>query len=171
MANPIRINRPVVASLLFLFCLLALPFSAAASEPLPTNQIGNHASFDLTESSVQTRSYELPNGETATLGLICEDEPSPQWDSRYPNASGTWTVYYNSPVIYREFKIHIANSSITNAWGQNYSTLGCTVTGESFKWNSKQATYRLNYETLGLASSVAVLQATIEGTTLHTYAN
>ena len=83
----------------------------------------------------------------------------------------TWTIYYNSPFIYREFKIKIANSLITSAWGQNYTTIGCTVTNESFIWNSKQATYRLNYESMGMTSGIAVLQATMEGSTLHTYAN
>ena len=99
------------------------------------------------------------------------NEPSLIWDSYYNNASGTWTIYYNSPFIYREFKIKIANSLITSAWGQNYTTIGCTVTNESFIWNSKQATYRLNYESMGMTSGIAVLQATMEGSTLHTYAN
>ena len=84
-----------------------------------------------------------------------------------------WNLDYllQQSFFYREFKIKIANSLITSTWGQNYSTFGCTVTNESFKWNSKQATYRLNYESMGVASSVAVLQATMEGSTLHTYAN
>ncbi len=64
-----------------------------------------------------------------------------------------------------------SDSLITSAWGQNYTTIGCTVTNESFIWNSKQATYRLNYESMGMTSGIAVLQATMEGSTLHTYAN
>lgn len=84
-----------------------------------------------------------------------------------------WNLDYllQQSFFYREFKIKIANSLITSAWGQNYTTIGCTVTNESFIWNSKQATYRLNYESMGMTSGIAVLQATMEGSTLHTYAN
>lgn len=162
----------------FLSILLILPIcfsfntsSAYAAESNNYTSSSTTQEFDLTKGSEQSHQIKLENGTIAVIGIKKANEPSLLWDSYYKNASGTWTIYYNSPVIYREFQIRIANSLITSAWGENYTTIGCTVTNESFKWNSKQATYRLNYESMGAASGVAVLQATMEGSTLHTYAN
>lgn len=169
-------SRTLKATFFSILLILPICFSfsisgAYASEINPsTNSVIIH-DFDLTSGPEQSHQIKLENGGSAIIGIKRSNEASLLWDSYYKNASGTWTIYYNSPFIYREFQIRIANSLIASAWGQNYSTIGCTVTNESFRWNSKQATYRLNYESMGIASSVAVLQATMEGSTLHTYAS
>lgn len=173
----VKVLRTLKASF-FLSILLILPIcfsfspsTAYAAESDAVAISGATQEFDLTKGPEQSHQIKLKDGTVAVIGIKKTNEPSLIWDSYYNNASGTWTIYYNSPFIYREFKIKIANSLITSAWGQNYTTIGCTVTNESFIWNSKQATYRLNYESMGMTSGIAVLQATMEGSTLHTYAN
>lgn len=97
------------------------------------------------------------------------DQFSLPCNNYYKNATGKYTVYYNSPLVYREFNIDVDDSLITDAWTQNYTTFGGIISKESFSWDSKQATYRLKYQSLWILSGTAILQATMEGSTLHTY--
>lgn len=137
------------------------------------------ATFDLAGPAAQEQEVILENGDTAIIGI--ERIPSaaddagvmPLWDSYYPNATGTWRIYYNSPIIYRQYYISISSShNITSAWGEAYQSFGCSITGERLTRSSKMASYRLNWVSVaGVASGVAFLDASIEGTTLHTYAN
>ena len=130
----VKVLRTLKASF-FLSILLILPIcfsfspsTAYAAESDAVAISGATQDFDLTKGPEQSHQIKLKDGTVAVIGIKKTNEPSLIWDSYYNNASGTWTIYYNSPFIYREFKIKIANSLITSAWGQNYTTIGCTVT-------------------------------------------
>lgn len=127
--------------------------------------------FDLSKPVSQQKTVTLENGATAVIGARYISDPiSPAWDSYYQNASGDWEIYYNSPIIYRHFYITISNHKITRAHSYSYTTFLCSASSESFTWNSTNATYRLGIDVFGGGSTVAVLQALMEGSTLHTYA-
>ena len=146
------------------------PAVANASEPDGRETV--EATFDLELNQPQSETVYLSDGRTAEIGIRPASAIRPLWDSYYDNASGNWEIYYNSPIIYRHFYITISNHAITNAHSPSYTTFLCTVSGESFNWGSTHATYRLNVDTVGgMGSTVAVIQALMEGTTLHTYAN
>jgi hypothetical protein len=146
------------------------PSTAYAAEPNGQEEV--EAAFDLEQYLPQSKTIFLANGEEAEIGIRPVPTIRPMWDSYYSNASGDWEIYYNSPIIYRHFYITIDNHKITRAHSPSYTTFLCSVTGEQFSWSSTVATYRLNIEvTGGMGSTVAALQALMEGTTLHTYAN
>lgn len=165
-------------SLLFLLAgiaLLGIVFSfahvdTARAETAVQPEIA--VDFDLSKPVSQQKTVILENGTTAVIGARYIPDPiAPAWDSYYQNASGDWEIYYNSPIVYRHFYITISNHKITKAHSYSYRTYLCSVSSESFTWNSTNATYRLGIDVFGAGSTVAVLQALMEGTTLHTYAN
>lgn len=163
-------------SVVLIGLLLAAPSTANADPLLEPD--GAAASFDISDGESQERVITTSDGQTATIGIEKVGGPDateivPAWDSYYPNAVGQWRIYYNNPLIYREYYIYINSShSITRAWGATYQTLLCVVTGEKLTRSTKSASYRLNWQAMAdAASGVALLNATIEGTTLHTYAN
>ena len=162
---------------LFLFSFLTIAPRAANATPAELSE--PTASFDISSGEAQEQTVILDDGWVATIGIkrvdgLDEKEPAmPCWDSYYPNATGEWLIYFSNPLIYREYYIYIDSShTITRVWGAYYHSLLCSVTGESLKRSSKSASYRLNWQAMAdAASGVALLDATIEGTTLHTYAN
>ena len=161
----------------FICCILLVSlFVVVAASPAEAAELGNDeftsADFDISVPRDQKQLIQLEDGSIAELGIRCLGGIAPLWDSYYPNAAGDWEIYYNSPIINRRFYITISNHRITRAHSASYTTFLCTVSSESFTWNSTVATYRLGIDALGgMGSTVAVLQAIMEGTTLHTYAN
>lgn len=154
---------------IFLGCICDSTVAYAAERG--SNEVAE-ADFDLELVQPQSATISLANGDTAEIGIRPVVTIRPMWEETHYNASGNWEIYYNSPIVYRHFYITISNHKITNAHSPSYTTFLCTVSGESFTWNSTEATYRLNVNALAdMASTVAVLQAWMDGTTLHTYAN
>lgn len=146
-----------------------VPANALANEVLDTEEMV--ADFDLSQPIDQKKTVVLENGMTAEIGARYIPGIAPHWDSYYQNASGDWEIYYNSPIVARRFYITISNHRIVKAHSPSYTTFLCTVTSEEFSPSSAVVTYRLGISTFDLASTVAVLQAIMEGSTLHTYAN
>ena len=167
------IRRKLFLSLFALFFVALLqPISAMADElsidyPVSPNV---SASFDLTDKSNQSHTVVLENGTVAEIGIeyIPNIAPYYAWENNYPNASGTWRIYYNS-IIFQEFYIHISNSKITNAWGSNYSA-PIVASSEQFTWNSQRAIQRITISIPGVYTGNVFLCAEMNGSTLHTYA-
>lgn len=169
---PNKFSKVPVYVLLVLVGLIVMglaPASAYASEVLDAK--GIVADFDLSQPVDQKEIITLENGTTAELGVRYIPSLIPQWDSYYEDASGDWEVYYDSPIVSRRFYITISDHRIVRGHSPSYTTFLCTVTSEDFSWGSTVATYRLGINSFDLVSTVAVLQAMMEGSTLHTYAN
>ena len=165
----LRVHLLAALMLVGMFAICLAPIRAYADDFLGGN--GAVADFDLSQPIDQKKVITLEDGTTAELGARYIAGIAPQWDSYYKNASGDWEIYYNSPFVERRFYITISNHKIVKAHSPSYTTFLCTVTSEDFSSSPTVVTYRLGVSTFDLASTVAVLQAIMEGTTLHTYAN
>lgn len=163
----------VAIATIFALSISAVPSTALAGEirgEISFDGIQS-ADFDLSIRAEQSKTIDLGDGTTAEIGIRPVSSIIPYWDSYRQNASGSYEIYCNSPIVYRHFYITISNHKITKAHSPSFTAFLCTVSSESFTWNSTVATYRLTVDSFGLLSTVAVLQAIMEGTTLHTYAN
>ena len=85
-------------------CFSFSPSTAYAAESDAVAISGATQDFDLTKGPEQSHQIKLKDGTVAVIGIKKTNEPSLIWDSYYNNASGTWTIYYNSPFYF------IANS-------------------------------------------------------------
>lgn len=175
MKNQPYAKRPNRIMLVLGICLVAFAISftfitTAKAETVSAPEAT--ADFDLSKQVNQQKFLRLNDGSSAVMGVrYIPDSITPVWDSYYQNASGNWEIYYYSPIVSRSFFIDISNHKIVNAYDPKYSTLFCTVTSEQFTWNSRSAVYRIGIQSYDSYSSVLYLKATMEGTTLHTYAD
>lgn len=78
-------------------CFSFSPSTAYAAESDAVAISGATQDFDLTKGPEQSHQIKLKDGTVAVIGIKKTNEPSLIWDSYYNNASGTWTIYYNSP--------------------------------------------------------------------------
>lgn len=154
-------NGAIVALIMLCLTIFINPQAAQATA---TPIVESHVNLEKPQRLEKIVS--LDEGGTGTLVI----EPVLSTYGTYPNASGQWHIYWNSPITFQEFYIYINNSNITRAWGSNYSILGGEVTDHWFDHRSKWATQKLSFTSLGsIYSTQLFLKAQIKGTTLYTW--
>ncbi|MGL4589357.1 MAG: DUF5626 family protein [Mycoplasmatales bacterium] len=131
--------------------------------------------FDLTTLETQTKVIELPNGEFGSLTI----SPTVSRDSRastnISNGTSYFDVYWYGGVINFGYKIIVSNPSsgattITSYYNEWYTTIGASVSGESFTRSSDRTkvVYKLNVNQTSFISYTYKLNASVSGNTLTT---
>lgn len=149
--------------------LLSIPFSAST---ISTTSFNEDVNFDLSLLETQTKLIEMPNGELATLSISPDQS---QMKSTLTSGESYWNVYWYGGIINFGYKIKVSNPSsgattITSYYNEWYTTIGASVSGESFTRNSAktQVVYKLNVNQTTLVSYTYKLTATVSGNTLTT---
>lgn len=120
--------------------------------------INSYVELDLTQAGTQTETIQLPDGTLETISITYTPLPTPlYWEETRHNVAGTIEVSANSLLANRGFTIVVDSGSITNAYGEWYSTGLCTVTSERFTWDRQTASYRLGVDYIGGVGSRTLL--------------
>lgn len=155
---------------LFLSTILTCGFSftsLAAKDEAPPNKDKTSYVFDLNNKSEQVYLYYDTEGNEITIGI----KPSySATRSSEPWFEGTWDVYLTGPLSL-EYKIDISSSGkITDAYDEQYTAIGVTVTSDALSHTSSKATYKLKYKIADplpeILSGSGSLYATISGSNL-----
>lgn len=162
-----RFSSLLLAVMMFaLFCVPAF-----ASDAVTADQ---GASFDLSKKIAQEQIVTTADGETIVYGVEPVIDPNAvQPTGEYPNATGTWKIYWYSGVLNGEYYIDINSSSkITRAYDQWHAFVGYTVSSSGLTYTSTSAKGWWDLDLVGgWASARWELLAEMKGTTLHTWTN
>lgn len=139
------------------------------------NSINEEQTFDLTSNEAQTQIIELSNGEVGSLTIAPEISKDTRGKYTLSTGTSTWNVYWYGAIINFGYKIKVSNPSsgattITSYYGEWYTTIGASVSGESFTRNSSksQVIYKLNVNQTQFISYTYRLTSTVSGSTLTT---
>ncbi|MCC3378188.1 DUF5626 family protein [Paenibacillus farraposensis] len=154
---------------LFIFAALSVPaFASPNSESKNDAVTSDAATFDLNERVAQEVTVKSENGDTYVLGVKPVDTIKPSGE--YPNATGTYKVYWYSGVLNGEYYININSSyKITRAYDPWHSFLGYDVTDSGLEYTSTTARGWWDLSFNGWSNTRWVLSAQMNGSTLKTW--
>ena len=155
-----RIQKVISIMLLSLLCLSLFPLNSYAAT---TETETSSAEYDLTIGG--TQSFQLVDKDNNLLIVtITEEEDILRLENK------TYSVSFKSPLAWEAgYKVVVNNNSITSvhsAW--NKSITGTIISGNLLKESSKQATYYMTRQFLGVVTTPAV-RTTISGTTMEVF--